>query len=66
MGIADVQVPYRLKTEVKQNWLLALLKLIHYWVPAPLKSILGRLLAFEWEKKNDEAKEALIAFLKTL
>lgn len=54
MDIADVHVPNRLKTEVKQNWLLALLIRVYYWVPAPLRSTLGKLLAYKWEKKHEE------------
>src|SRR6266700_2074508 len=64
MDIADVHVPNRLKTEVKQNWLLALLIRIYCWVPAPLRSTLGRFLAYEWEKKHEEGY--FLTLLKSL
>jgi aminoglycoside phosphotransferase family enzyme len=64
MDTTDVPLAFRLTVEVRQNWLLALLKFIYSRVLAPLRSALGRFLAYELEKKYED--HSFLALLKSL
>ncbi len=60
MSIAGGPLTFSMKRLAKKNWLLALLRLIHSLTPAFLRSLLGRFLAFEWERKEEDFRHLIL------